>query len=238
MKQSPPENDSYDAHARTCDPDDLWGQVKRTVNGKPLPDSQIDLILKHVMELLELSADDLLLDICCGNGALSHYWFARCANGVGVDASPYLIEIAQQQFSANTPGRFVLAEALDYLTTAKHLHKFTKAVCYGSLQYFSPARASAVLMALRQRCPALRRVVIGNIPDRDRTAAFFTQKMPKTTELDSSLAPIGVWHTQSGFSDLARHSGWHCCSHVMPENFYAAHYRFDAILTPLEDYAR
>lgn len=238
MTRAAPENDSYDAHARACDPDDLWGQVKRTVGGKPLPAAQIALILDNVAAALALSADDVLLDLCCGNGALSHQWFAACADGVGVDASPYLIEIARRRFAANAPARFVAAEALDYLQSAERCADFTKAVCYGSLQYFSPERAEAVLATLRSQCPALVRVMIGNIPDRDRAAAFFGERTPDAGELDSPLGAIGVWHTRKGFAELAQRSGWQCLTQLMPAGFHAAHYRFDAILTPLEGDAR
>lgn len=232
MTCSMPENDSYDAHARTCDPSDLWGQVKRTINGKPLPDAQIELILASVTDALALSPRDVLLDLCCGNGALSTHWFAGCADGVGVDASPYLIEVARRHFAPDTPERFVLAEALDYLRSTVRRRDFTKAVCYGSLQYFSVQRAHDVLTALRTHCPALTRVVIGNVPDRDRAAAFFRAQMPESSELDSPLSPIGMWHTRQGFAAMARRSGWECETRIMPASFHAAHYRFDAILTP------
>lgn len=238
MTRAAPENDSYDAHARACAPDDLWGQVKRTVGGKPLPEAQIALILENVAATLALSADDVLLDLCCGNGALSHHWFAACADGVGVDASPYLIDVARSRFAADAPERFVVAEALDYLQSTGRRTDFTKAVCYGSLQYFSAERAAAVLAALRAHCPALERVLIGNLPDRDRAAAFFGENTPAAAELDSPLSAIGVWHTRQGFTELARRSGWHCHTRLMPTGFHAAHYRFDAILTPLKGDAR
>lgn len=230
----PPENASYDAHARTCEPDDLWAQVKRTVNGKPLPEAQITLILENVTTALGLVSEDILLDLCCGNGALTHHWFAACADGVGVDASPYLIEVARRRFAADAPERFVLAEALDYLESSDQRADFTKAVCYGSLQYFSPERAEALLKALRARCPALARVLIGNIPDRNRAVAFYGERMPPPAELDSPLTAVGVWHTQQSFAELARRSGWQCRTRLMPAGFHASHYRFDAILTPLQ----
>lgn len=238
MTQFVPENDSYDAHARSCAPDDLWGQVKRTVHGKPLPAAQIDMILENVQAMLELNASDVLLDLCCGNGALTHHWFAACANGIGVDASPCLIDIARSRFGEGEPDRFVLAEAVSYLESPQCRSDFTKAVCYGSLQYFSAGRAAELLTALRRLCPTLRRVVIGNIPDRDRAAAFFGAKLPDTEELDSPLTPTGVWHSAQGFTELARRSGWRCRTQSMPADFHAAHYRFDAILTTLEENSR
>jgi cyclopropane fatty-acyl-phospholipid synthase-like methyltransferase len=230
-----PENDTYDSHARQCDPNDLWTQVKRTVNGKPLPPEQITLIIDTVASLLELSAPDILLDLCCGNGALTHHWFKACAGGVGVDASPYLIGIANKRFASEPAARFVVAEALAHIRDPAARTDFSKTVCYGSLQYFSRSRAGELLSALRNHYAYLRRVVVGNIPDRDRAERFFTEGLPDEPVLTSPSSPVGVWYTTQDFSMLAAQAGWHCRIHRMPAGFHAAHYRFDAILTPLQE---
>lgn len=228
-----PENNSYDAHARTCDADDLWGQVKRTVNGRPLPDAQIAMIVDTVATLLDLQPCDRLLDLCCGNGALSHHWFGKCTAGLGVDASPHLIEIANARFATRETDRFVVSEALSHLQKNPRSSNFTKAVCYGSLQYFSPKRAAELLCALRTGCTDISRVVIGNIPDRDRAPLFFTAERMDEAVLDSPLEPVGVWYSTHEFAEMAKRCGWNCTISVMPEGFHAAHYRFDALLSPL-----
>ncbi|HIE84728.1 MAG TPA: hypothetical protein EYQ00_13195, partial [Dehalococcoidia bacterium] len=55
-------------HPATCDPDDFWGQGKRTVNGKTVDQRQIDLIIEGIVEGTDLKEDDYVLDLCCGNG--------------------------------------------------------------------------------------------------------------------------------------------------------------------------
>lgn len=227
-----PENESYDSHARRCDRNDIWTQVKRTVNGRPLPQEQISLIIETVAEMLELSPSDVLLDICCGNGALTHHWFARCAGGVGIDASPYLIEVANERFASGTTDRYIATEALSHIRASTGRSDFTKAVCYGSLQYFSRERAGELLAAINGRYPRLERLVVGNIPDLDRAAHFFSEGIPDASTLASPRSQIGVWYSEAEFGDLAWNAGWHCRVRRMPECFHAAHYRFDAILTP------
>lgn len=232
MNEPRPENGSYEAHALTCDADDLWGQVKRTVNGRPLPDAQIAMIVDTVSTLLDLQPCDRLLDLCCGNGALSHHWFGQCAAGLGIDASPRLIEIASARFATRESDRFVVAEALAYLRRDSRPSNFTKAVCYGSLQYFSRERAAELLCALRTGFADIGRVVIGNIPDRERAPLFFAADRVDEAVLDSPLEPIGVWYSMREFSTMARQCGWNCATSLMPEGFHAAHYRFDALLSP------
>lgn len=234
MNSPRPDNDSYDSHARSCHPDDIWAQVKRTVRGKPLPDADIRLIVDSVCGLLALSPTDILLDLCCGNGALSHQWFSACAAGEGVDASPYLIDIANARFVEKN-SRFVQSEALTYVLDPRARKDFTKAVCYGSLQYFSRASAVRLLTAARDRLPDLCRIVIGNIPDLERAPDFFGTANLDPEMLSSPLSALGVWYSAREFTLLAEQAGWQCQLHRMPEGFHAAHYRFDAILVRAEE---
>lgn len=230
MKDRAPENTSYDQHARNCAPDDLWGQVRRTVNGRPLPEEQIDMIVEQVVALLELGPQDALLDLCCGNGALSSRWFSLCATGLGIDASEFLIDVAKQRF-AREGACFEQHEALSFVLETGSTELFTRAVCYGSLQYFSQERALRLLTGLGCRFPRLTHVVIGNVPDMDRLTNFYGDCVPTATELASPLTALGVWHTERAFARLASNAGWDCSIHTMPIDFHAAHYRFDALLT-------
>lgn len=49
---------------------DFWGQVKRTVNGTPVSQRQIELTVAMIKLVLETNGKDRLLDPRCGNGAL------------------------------------------------------------------------------------------------------------------------------------------------------------------------
>ena len=47
-------------YPKTCRPDDFWGQVKRTVHGKPVSQDQIDMIIYAIRNGLSLSHEDIL----------------------------------------------------------------------------------------------------------------------------------------------------------------------------------
>ena len=89
---------NYDTHARTCAPDDFLGQTRRTVQGVPLPAEQINMIVEAVNFGLGLKSDDVLLELACGNGALSQFLFNSCKEYIGIDVSEYLISIAKKNF--------------------------------------------------------------------------------------------------------------------------------------------
>ena len=79
----------YKDYPKTVPEEDFWGQVRRTVNGKPVPEEQIKMIVDAILAGLALRPEDNCLDIACGNGYLSSYLFPHCQSLFGVDASPY-----------------------------------------------------------------------------------------------------------------------------------------------------
>lgn len=222
----------YKEHPRTCDPLDFWGQVKRTVNGKPISQAQIDLIVAATIRNLEIDASDVLLDLCCGNGALTTYFFALCHGGLGVDYSEYLIEIAKKYFVKRPEERFLLEDVVSFAKDAPEPEQFTKALCYGSFQYLPQQAAFELLSHLRRRFSGLRRLVIGNLPNKDRMQKYYRDGGCSPGMESSPDTPIGIWRSSAEFAQLAEGAGWHCTIECMPKEFYAAHYRYDAILLP------
>lgn len=220
----------YDEHAKHCDETDFWGQVRRTENGQPVTEDQIELIVHQMIEALSLGPDDVLLDICCGNGALSDRFFDRCSGGVGVDYSETLVEIARKYFSRPSV-TYEEGEAVEFLSGAEAPERFTKALVYGSFNYFPRAAAEQMLTALRKRFTGVDRLVIGNVADAAHLEAFFGDRYEPGIEERPDSA-IGIWWSRPAFMALAQRAGWSAEFRRMPEAFYARHYRFDAVLRP------
>ena len=77
----------YNEHAKSRAPDDFWGQIRRTVNGEPVSEEQINMITAAIRSTLQLNPEDKMLDLACGNGILSHLLFDSIAAYLGVDLS-------------------------------------------------------------------------------------------------------------------------------------------------------
>ena len=216
----------YDTHARSRPRDDVWGQVRRTVRGQPVAAEQIDLIVESVTGQLELAPGDVLLDLACGNGALTARLQPRCSASLGVDISPYLTGIAQERFARDRHG-FTEGDITDYARREPEPARFTKGLCYGSLPYLDDDAVAALLHALHTRFTRLTRLVLGNLPDPTHATAFYGRgNVPSLCEPRSD---IGVWRTPAELAQLAG-PGWRLSHSVMPPGFFAAHYRFDALL--------
>lgn len=221
----------YKDQPKTCAPDDFWGQVKRTVNGKPVGEDQIQMIVDAILNGLQIDTDDTVLDLCCGNGALSDRIFARCREGLGVDFSESLIAVAEKHFRAEPKRVYRLEDIELFLQLSDDTARFTKALCYGAFQYLAAPKAENVLVLLRRRFPNVQRFFVGNLPDKKKIDVFFGDRVRPPGVEDDAGAPIGIWREETEFAALARACGWKAEFRRMPDNFYAAGYRYDAVLT-------
>lgn len=220
----------YESHARSCDPNDFQGQVMRNPHGKSAGPEQVAMIVDAIGKGLDIGPDDVLLDLCCGNGAITDPVFARCRGGLGVDFTPYLIEVAKTNFESSPDRLYLLADALEFVETTDDTECFTKAFCYGAFQCLPESKAIGVLAALRRRFPNLQRMFIGNLPDLDRVGKFFERDIPSPEELKRYDTLFGIWRTEQEVAKLAAGCGWRTEFSNMPPGFYGAHYRFDATL--------
>ena len=102
-------------YPKSFERNDFWSQIKRTVNGQPVSENQIDMIVTKVSNELELANQDTLLDLGCGNGALGNYFLKDIKYYVGVDFSEYLIGIANEYFQDEEKTLYVVDDMLSYI---------------------------------------------------------------------------------------------------------------------------
>ena len=210
---------------------DFWGQVSRTVHGTPVTQEHIDMIISTINHALEFNPSDVLLDLGCGNGALSQYLFKNCSKFLGVDFSEYLIQIAKENFESHPNYAFKVMNAVEYIDKEENPEQFSKALCYGAFSYLSHHDSTKLLQTLNKRFTNIERFYIGNLPDKDKAHLFYPQDTDFTSLLSERESPIGIWRSQKEFCNLANETGWNVSFSTMPKSFYSAHYRFDALLT-------
>ena len=221
---------SYDAHARTCDPNDFLGQTKRTVGGVPVSEDQIHMIVHAIKHHLSLEPKDDLLEFACGNGSVSHHLFDHCKTYQGVDISEYLVSVAKKNFERAPHHVFDVSPAQAFLDQQKDPMRFNKAVCYAAFQYFPDADAKHMLVSLREQMPRVKTIFLGNMPDKEKQDAFYKNRQPSEQELNDPETAVGIWRKKSDIERIATQAGWKVIFCSMPEAFNGAYYRFDALL--------
>src|ERR1700681_2611608 len=127
----------YNRHAQSAAEDDFWTQSARTVRGVPIGEDQITMMVEVIAAGLNLAMSDTVLDLCCGNGALTDRVFARCLGGVGVDFAEHQLAVARRVFERRPERRFEFADVHDFVATSTEMSFFTKAFSYGSFSYMS-----------------------------------------------------------------------------------------------------
>lgn len=220
----------YKEHPKTCEPDDFWGQVMRTVNGRPVGEEQIRMIIDSIKSALDIVETDVLLDLCCGNGALTDRLFKLCRGGLGVDFSEPLIEIAHRYFQSLPYRKYELWDVEDFLRNTSGTGWFTKCLCYGSFMYLPEEKAVGVLQLINSRFERIERLFIGNIPDKTKLGVYCSEKKLKHMATDDPASPIGIWRTRDEFEKLSNANGWNVSFTEMPDSFYSSGYRYDALL--------
>ncbi len=231
-----PEDDhAHKVFPKQFERDDFWSQIKRTVNGKPVSEEDIELIVSQICDQLALAPGDHLLDLGCGNAALASRVFDRVARYTGVDFSSYLLEIATEYFSPDESVRYVEADAADYVKCCDQPEDFDKALCYGCMSYLSREDLLGLIGTLHDRFPKVSRVFLGNVPDRAKAAEFFAKREVVDYDLDDPRSPIGVWWDPEELTAAASSPGFSAQVVRMPEHFYGAAYRFDLLLTRAQD---
>lgn len=227
-----PSEYDYTVRAESCAKDDFWGQVRRTINGVAVPQEHIDMIVRAIKKNLNFQHDDVLLDIGCGNGVLTRYFFSQCAGAVGVDRSSYLIEVAKKNFESLPDYTFIHADAVEFISNTPEPEQFTKVLCYGVFSFFSPEDARQALQVLSDRFINVQTVFIGNIRDLDLAHKFFVNNKKGDYDLRDHTSTMGCWRTREEMSELVKSAGWDVKFHKMPKEFYAQEYYYDTVLYP------
>lgn len=223
----------YEDYPRTLPRDDFWGQVRRTIYGRRISEADVAVTVAAIKDGLRLSSEDVLLDLACGNGALTARLFDSCRSVLGVDRSSYLIEIAKEYFEDAPRRSFKEADILTYLRGESDPQRFTKGLCYGSLHMLAVDAVRNMLSDLRRRFPNIERFFLGNLPDKERAHLFFGEAFEeRRPDLGDPTSQIGVWWSESDLCALARACGWKARFSRMAPEVFSAHYRFDAVLQP------
>ncbi len=171
-------------------------QVGHTVNGLPYSDYQFQSMVLKICNCLDLQNDDVLLDICCGNGVITTELAKKCRKVVGVDFSKPLLKVANRDHRpANVSYHRI--NVIDYAEMSKiPPGTFNKILMHGALQYFRKRELTLLLNNIMQLSTDRSTIFIGSIPDKKRKWKFYRNPKKKLLYLYfimSGRDAIGTW---------------------------------------------
>ncbi len=229
----------YTKHAEQYDSKDFLKQVWRTENGEDIPAEQLNFITNSIRNALKLSKDDVVLDLFCGNGHLSHFFIDEIKGLHGVDGSDYLIKIANENFRIENKSSYACSDLsllnLDgILQNSLFSQKdFTKILIFGSIQYLSKSLLADFLTFLYKKFTNAIYIYIAPVPNKRYAADFFKKRNVDVTtvNLDDNNTPIGSWHDPKEFMDIANGAGWKAQEIPFENRHYQSFYRFNVLLS-------
>jgi SAM-dependent methyltransferase len=209
-------------------PDDLMGQVGRTVMRRPIAEDQIDLAALTIVNGLELGPEDILIDLCCGNGVVTERLAEHCASAFGVDYSGPLIEVARQRSSGRV--RYFEAAAEDIAELGLPAVPAKISLNQGA-QHMSKASLDAVVQAISLHFD-VDRIMLTDIPDRARVFAFYDMPERRAEYIRRRRAgneAIGTWWDKTELEAIFDAHGYEAISLDLKAERYACRYRFDLL---------
>lgn len=210
---------------------EFWKQIKRTVNGKPVSDRDIRMILSQIRENMDFNSGDHLLDLGCGNAALASNFFGDIEKYTGVDFSEYLLGVAKEFFMPNKDVVYIENNVLDFVKEEENYNLYSKVLIYGVMAYFTQKEFLEIIHELSTKFTNVKKIFIGQIPDKHKASDFYYEKDNSKFILNDPKSPIGVWWCPEEFYNLCREVGYEVEIVHMPKSFYASKYRFDAVLS-------
>jgi hypothetical protein len=98
--------------------EDLYLQVARTVNRKPIDRVSFERIVDNIRLTLDLQPHDTLVDLCCGNGLFTYEMKDKVSRIIAVDFADEIIETARKLKPAYNID-YCLSEVQSFLSAFK-----------------------------------------------------------------------------------------------------------------------
>lgn len=213
-------------------PNAMW-QVGRVIDGKAFPETLIKAIANDICQKLNINKNSSVLDVCCGNGIITHKIATACNNITGLDFSENLIAIANQHKSNNET--FIIADAKEFWLNKQ----FDAVYIYFSFQYFeSNTAAKNVLKCCLRHLKPGGKLLIADTPDLTRWFNFYRTPLQFIFWLKQSLLGQNTmgkfWHPKKLLNLCTALGADATIIHQQPWQPYN-HYRFDLIATKKPD---
>ena len=204
-------------------------QVGRIRGGLSLSEKVSEEIIDHIVDKLDLQANDSLLDLCCGNGFLTSKLSKHCKKIVAIDLSTEQIRQAKKQFSAAN-----ISYHTGNVTQSNFYHsdeKFDKINLFFAFQYFDHFQLGK--KAITGILPYLKdggTIFIGDVPNRKYLNRFYPNLFQQIRYHIHQLLgrnPMGKFWSEKEMQRIARDLGLKLSILPQPEHLPYANYRTD-----------
>ncbi|TYA56640.1 class I SAM-dependent methyltransferase [Formosa maritima] len=212
---------------------DLLYQVGKTVGGSVISEEQFKEDINEIIVNLDLKKDDVILDLCCGNGVLSYKLSNSVEKVIGVDFSQSFIENAKKH-STNKNISYYVVDVLnsEYINKLIAEYNVTKVLMNDCLAYFEPKSLDLIISKLSKHKVT---ILMSSILDKERKWHFYntlTRKINYILDVTfyNSKSGIGYWWTKNEIQKIADKYRFEAKYFMHHNKNHTAHYRFNVRL--------
>ena len=194
-------------------------------------------IAEDIIDKVHFEPEDTVLDVCCGNAALTKRIAPLCKKIHGVDFSSALLKTAEEVMMEEAIMNMEL-HCADVMMIDEMFapDTFDKSYCYFSFQYFNKNRREQLLEKLSRVTTRKGWIFIGDIPDKTRIwnyyespKKFYREKLSRMLQFKQGECDLGWWIDPKEIVQWCERRRLGVS--IMPqENLPHAHYRFDVLI--------
>jgi len=215
---------------------DLFREVGKTVNGEPLSEEAFQISIALIVDRLNLSKKDLLLELGCGNGLVTRRLAPFVKQIRAIDFSEHLIDHAKE-FSSATNVSYLCRDAVSHLHDLVLTKTYvpTKILLADGLGYFE-AKDLRCMLQSAQRLTADRFVFMASgVPCDELKWNFYNtparvHRFEKNQmQAENSNDGIGRWWCKAELEEIGKTLGLR--TEIGEQPSILANYRINVVFT-------
>ena len=202
-------------------------QVQRTSKGSVISNDDLINVVKSVSK--QISKEDNVLDICCGNGLITSQ--VKCKSIIGIDFSKKFIELANENFGSDTQ-KYICSDALKIDTLFNK--KFNKIILNFSFQYFSFKQGKDLINKMSNLLEKNGHIFLSDIPNKEKQnviAGYGFSKLKYYIKYYLGKEETGKFWSKNELDSISRDLKLKGQYITQPTNLPYSHYRFDYLIT-------
>lgn len=216
--------------------DDLLFQVGKTVSSKAIDDNQFNIIIEEIIKELQITPEDNILDLCCGNGLLTKYIAKKAGFIFGIDFSDtMLINANKYNAGDNIEYLFHDVKKINELTKVIKSKRINKVIIYDALAYFRKQELIDILESLNKSLVCKHSILLGSVLFKEKKWNFYNTFNRKLNYLINHRIlgknkGLGKWWQYNELQSIVNQFNYKMKIISQDPKIYTAHYRVDVLL--------
>jgi 2-polyprenyl-3-methyl-5-hydroxy-6-metoxy-1,4-benzoquinol methylase len=219
--------------------DDPFQQVGRKGGQSAHEEKVLENFAAYIAEKLQLTSEDILLDMCCGNGILTQHLARHCKAVLGIDFSQSHIDYANMHKTAANAwfvcGNALQLNELDLAGFEPFSKGFTKSCLCFSFQYFETVeQGKTVVENIFGKMDREAKLLLVDVPDRERWFVYYNSIRKIVRLLKQMLQQrndMGKFWSEEELLFIGRSLNLEGQKILQPSHFPYAHYRMDYLFS-------